>query len=79
MGPAGAVAPFALAFLDPPYGKGLGERALTSLGGGGWLLPGAVAVIEERVNAEVALPREFTEIDRRTYGDTQVVLARFEG
>jgi 16S rRNA (guanine966-N2)-methyltransferase len=51
MGPAGTVAPFALAFLDPPYGKGLGERALTSLGDGGWLLPAAVAVLEERVNA----------------------------
>ena len=79
MGPAGSVAPFALAFLDPPYGKGLVERALTSLGDGGWLLPGAVTVLEERVNAEVALPREFAEIDRRTYGDTQVVLARFVG
>ncbi len=79
MGPAGTVAPFALAFLDPPYGKGLGERALVSLSGGGWLLPGAVAVLEGRVNAEIALPREFTEIDRRTYGDTQILLARFEG
>jgi 16S rRNA (guanine966-N2)-methyltransferase len=79
MGPAGTVAPFALAFLDPPYGKGLGERALTSLGDGGWLLPGAVAVLEERVNAEIVLPRDFTEIDRRIYGDTQVLLARYEG
>jgi 16S rRNA (guanine966-N2)-methyltransferase len=79
MGAAGTVAPFALAFLDPPYGKGLGERALVSLSGGGWLLPGAVAVLEGRVNAEIALPREFTEIDRRTYGDTQILLARFEG
>ena len=64
---------------DRPYGKGLGERALTSLGDGGWLLPGAVAVLEERVNAEIVLPRDFTEIDRRIYGDTQVLLARYEG
>jgi 16S rRNA (guanine966-N2)-methyltransferase len=31
LGPAGNIEPFALAFLDPPYGKGLGEKALASL------------------------------------------------
>jgi len=79
LGPAGSIAPFALAFLDPPYGKGLGERALSALAGGGWLLPGAVAVLEERANVEIALPPPFEEIDRRTYGDTQIVLARYRG
>src|SRR6202012_1291281 len=33
-GPDGA--PFDLAFLDPPYGQGLAERALASLAAGGW-------------------------------------------
>src|SRR3954467_1350187 len=28
LGPAHPVAPFSLAFLDPPYGKGLAEKAL---------------------------------------------------
>ena len=28
LGPAGTIAPFDLVFLDPPYGKGLGEKAL---------------------------------------------------
>jgi len=79
LGPAGTMAPFALAFLDPPYGKGLGERALTSLAAGGWLVPGALAVLEERANAEIALPQGFEEIDRRTWGDTQALIARYAG
>lgn len=78
LGPVGTMAPFTLAFLDPPYGKGLGERALKALADGGWLPPGAVAVLEERAGADIALPRGFTEIDRRTYGDTLILLARYE-
>jgi 16S rRNA (guanine966-N2)-methyltransferase len=79
LGRAGTVAPFGLAFIDPPYGTGLGERALKALASGGWLLPQAVAVWEERANTTVVLPRGFEEIDRRTYGETQIVLARYEG
>jgi 16S rRNA (guanine966-N2)-methyltransferase len=78
LGPVGTLAPFALAFLDPPYGKGLAERALASLADGRWLEPGGVVVSEERANVEIALPRGFTEIDRRTYGVTQIVIARYE-
>jgi 16S rRNA (guanine966-N2)-methyltransferase len=68
---------FGLVFLDPPYGKGLGERALASTAAGGWLAPGAVAVMEERKDAAFALPADFTAIDRRTWGDTQVLFARY--
>lgn len=77
LGPAGTMAPFDLAFLDPPYGKGLGERALVALAEGGWLVPGAVVVLEERAGVSIALSAAFVEIDRRTYGDTQIVLAKF--
>lgn len=76
LGPAGNMAPYALAFLDPPYDKGFCEKALAALRDGNWLLPGAVIVVEERAKAEVALPEGFTEIDRRTWGDTQVVFGR---
>ncbi len=79
LGPAGKHAGFTLAFLDPPYGKGLAERALASAAGGGWLADGAVIVIEERSDAVIALPAGFEQIDRRTYGDTQVVFARWRG
>ena len=76
LGPAGTMTPFALAFLDPPYGKGLGERALHS--DGGWLAANALVVLEERAGVEIALPEKFAQIDRRSYGDTQVLLARYE-
>ncbi len=36
-----------LVFLDPPYGQGLGEKALASAMEGGWLAPGALVVWEE--------------------------------
>jgi 16S rRNA (guanine966-N2)-methyltransferase len=78
LGPAGTMAPFTLAFLDPPYGRGLGARALASLAQGGWLEPGALAVLEERADAEIALPQGFEEIDRRTWGDTQALFARYQ-
>ena len=55
--------------------RGLGERALSSLAEGGWLVPGAVAVLEERADAAIALPPGFAEIDRRSYGDTQILIA----
>jgi 16S rRNA (guanine966-N2)-methyltransferase len=42
-------APFDLVFLDPPYGRGLGERALVSAMAGGWVAPGALVVWEESV------------------------------
>ncbi|RUZ82129.1 16S rRNA (guanine(966)-N(2))-methyltransferase RsmD, partial [Mesorhizobium sp. M7A.F.Ca.US.006.01.2.1] len=45
LGEAGTLAPFGLVFADPPYGKGLGERALQSAKAGGWLRPGALCVV----------------------------------
>jgi 16S rRNA (guanine966-N2)-methyltransferase len=77
LGPAGHRGGFFLVFVDPPYGSGLGEKALASAASGGWLRPGAVAVLEERADVEVVLPEAFTVFDRRTWGDTQAVFARF--
>jgi 16S rRNA (guanine966-N2)-methyltransferase len=77
LGPAGNMEPYALAFLDPPYGKGLGEKGLIALRDGGWLAPGAVVVLEERAGNAAGLPEGFTELDRRTWGDTQVVFGGF--
>lgn len=78
LGPASPMQPFALAFLDPPYGKGLGEKAITALRDGKWLVPGAVVVWEERAASDLHWPGGFREIDRRTWGDTQVAFGRFE-
>ncbi len=79
LGPASSREPFQLAFLDPPYGKGLAERALASAAAGGWLALDAVAVIEERKDTAFALSAAFTALDRRTWGDTQVMFARYTG
>ena len=69
-----AHAPFTLVFLDPPYGKSLGERALTSAIAGGWLGPGAMIVWEESTAPRP--PSAVTQLDQRTYGDTLVTLLR---
>jgi 16S rRNA (guanine966-N2)-methyltransferase len=70
---------FSLAFLDPPYGKGLAEPALAALIDGGWLAKDALVVIEEAAGAEIELPPALVREDARRYGDTQFVFARYVG
>jgi 16S rRNA (guanine966-N2)-methyltransferase len=77
LGPAKPFEPFSLVFCDPPYGKGLAERALASAAAGGWLAPDALALVEEAAGAEVILPDGFTLVERRDYGETEVIIARF--
>jgi 16S rRNA (guanine966-N2)-methyltransferase len=79
LGPAGNLAPFDLILCDPPYGKGLGERALASAVEGKWIAPQAIAVLEERAGLAPAWPAPFEEIDRRRYGDTEIAIAKVSG
>lgn len=72
LGPAGTMAPIDLVFIDPPYGKGLGELALASLRDGKWLAPDATIVLEESADAVVTLPEDFVLTDRREYGAAAV-------
>jgi 16S rRNA (guanine966-N2)-methyltransferase len=76
LGPAHPVEPFALAFLDPPYGRGLGEKALASLRDGGWLTPDALLVVEESKAANFTAPDGFEQLERRAYDDTEFVFLR---
>jgi 16S rRNA (guanine966-N2)-methyltransferase len=76
LGPAHPMEPFSLVFADPPYGKGLGEKALASARDGGWLAPGALAVIEEATAASFNAPEGFEELERRAYDDTEFVFMR---
>jgi 16S rRNA (guanine966-N2)-methyltransferase len=76
LGPAGRIGGFTLAFLDPPYGQGLAEKSLASAAAGGWLAPGAVAVIEAHKGEELSLPTGYATFDQRTWGETQALFAR---
>ena len=76
LGPAHPVEPFSLVFLDPPYGKGLAERALVSAREGGWLTADALIVVEESCAAAFKPPEGFEEIERRGYDDTEFVMLR---
>ncbi len=75
LGDVGA-APFDLAFLDPPYGRGFGEAALASLRDGRWLAPGALCVLEEAATSVVTPPRGFAPVERREAGIAQLLFLR---
>lgn len=64
--------PFTLVFLDPPYGKSLGEQSLRSLCDGGWLSPGALIIWEE--NARQNAPDGFDALEARRFGDSWITL-----
>jgi 16S rRNA (guanine966-N2)-methyltransferase len=72
LGPAGTMGPVDLVFLDPPYGKGLGEQALLSLQQGGWLKAETVLVLEESSEVTLNLPEGLALDDRREYGAAAV-------
>jgi 16S rRNA (guanine966-N2)-methyltransferase len=75
LGPAHPIAPFSLAFLDPPYGNGLAEKALISAREGGWLAHEALIVVEEAKGA-FTVPTGFEQIERRAYDDTELIFLR---
>ena len=76
LGTAAPMQPFQLLFVDPPYGKGLGELALKAAADGGWLAPGAVCVLEERADVEPVIPAALAALERRVYGDTALHFLR---
>lgn len=78
LGEAGTVQPFDLIFLDPPYGKGLGERALQALVSGNWLSPEATIVLEERTDALPENVEGFDTQDRRIFGDTAILIMQWQ-
>lgn len=67
--------PATMVFLDPPYGKGLGDKALAAAVKGGWLAEDALVVWEE--NTPQVAPDGFTRLETRRYGDTHVTVLRF--
>lgn len=70
--PAGLGEPFDLVFLDPPYGRGLGEQALSKLRSGQWITDDALIVFECGANETPQTPG-FETIDARDYGAAKVL------
>jgi 16S rRNA (guanine966-N2)-methyltransferase len=68
--------PFDLVLLDPPYAKGLGERALAELAGGGWLAPGAAVMFERGADEPDPVVPGFELLDARRYGAAKVVFLK---
>ncbi|WP_108860042.1 16S rRNA (guanine(966)-N(2))-methyltransferase RsmD [Ruegeria sp. Alg231-54] len=64
--------PCDLIFLDPPYGKSLGQKALATVTQGGWFAKDALIVWEE--NAPMEAPEGFDLHNARKYGDTHISL-----
>jgi 16S rRNA (guanine966-N2)-methyltransferase len=69
---ANTAPPADLVFLDPPYGKGLGARALGAAKTANWIAPDALIVWEE--SGPQAAPDGFEMIDIRRFGDTTLTL-----
>lgn len=68
-------APYDLAFLDPPYGRGLSATALVAAAKEGWLAPHALAVVELSADEPADFPG-FTLCDDRRFGETRVLTLR---
>jgi 16S rRNA (guanine966-N2)-methyltransferase len=74
--PASTGPAFDIAFLDPPYHKGLGELALAGLLAGDWLKPGAVVVLERGSGEPEIETPGYERLDARDYGAARVLFLR---
>ena len=78
LGGVNNIEPFDLLFADPPYGQGHGEKAFAAAHAGGWLTPGALAILEERGDVAVTVDAAFKLLERRIFGDTKMHFYRYE-
>lgn len=74
--PGSAGEAFDIAFLDPPYAKGLGEQTLARLLEGGWLKPGAIVVFERGSDEPEIDTPGYERLDARDYGAARVLFLR---
>lgn len=65
-------APFETIFLDPPYGKSLGQKALGAALSNGWIGDEALIVWEE--DTEMQPPEGFDLLEHRAHGGTYITL-----
>ncbi len=74
--PGSAGEAFDVAFLDPPYAKGLGEQTLARLLEGDWLAPGALVVFERGSDEPEIDTPGYERLDVRDYGAARVLFLR---
>ncbi|MDA8585701.1 16S rRNA (guanine(966)-N(2))-methyltransferase RsmD [Rhodobacteraceae bacterium] len=67
--------PATLVFLDPPYGKSLGDKALVSAAAQGWIAKDALIVWEEA--SEQSPPPQFSLVETKRYGETWLTFLSF--
>lgn len=67
--------PFNLVFLDPPYHKGLGQKALAELVAGQWLTGNALAVFECAADESPQISG-WDILDTRDYGAAKVLFLK---
>ncbi len=68
--------PAGLVFLDPPYGKSLGEKAISVAAEHGWLAKDALVVWEE-ASEQSPLPG-FQLIETRRFGQTWITFLAYQ-
>jgi len=73
--PGPAPRPHDLVFLDPPYGRDLVATALAALDTNGWIGGDAILIVECADKDQLALPPDWTAVDRRRYGRTAIHIA----
>jgi len=74
--PGGAAEAYDLIFLDPPYRKGLGEKALAALRAGNWLSQDAVVVFERAADEDDFATDVWEKINSKNYGAAQVLFLK---
>ena len=72
-------AAYTLVLMDPPYNQGLAAPALAALEAAGWLVPGALAVVELMAAEPLTPPEGFAVLDTRKYGKARLVFLRAPG
>lgn len=75
-----AAEPFDLIFLDPPYGKGLAQKALTLLSGSAIVPDGGLVILEcgKRENFPSTLGN-LKRVKTKLHGDTKIIFYLREG
>ncbi len=77
--PGSAGEAFDLIFLDPPYGRGLGDQAMSRLIEGQWVAGGAIAVFERGRDEPEPVCEGWATLDQRDYGAARVWFLQRQG